>query len=116
MPTSSTTPDREAAKARVRAKLEAERALPASEQITNTLHATRTTAEAQALIAQLRAEIERDIRWQVAEDFKTVGEKQDSLSWGEAYYIARDGLCRCRGGSKPCDAEGIREQVEGGAA
>ncbi|MDX3588555.1 hypothetical protein [Streptomyces europaeiscabiei] len=57
MPTSSTTPDREAAKARVRAKVEAARALPASEQIVNTLHATRTTAEAQALMAQLRAEI-----------------------------------------------------------
>lgn len=99
---------RENVKARVRAKVEAARALPASEQIANTLHATRTTAEAQALIDQLRAEVERNVRWQIAEDFKTYGQRRDTLSWGEAFYIARDGLCVCRGGRKPC--------TEGGAA
>ncbi|MFD5910311.1 hypothetical protein ACFWHL_16490 [Streptomyces massasporeus] len=103
-----------AAKARVRAKVAAIKALPAAERIANTLHATHTTVEAEQLIAEMRAETERQVRAQIAEDFKRLGNRQSSLSWGEAYYIARDGLCRCRGGSKPCDAESIREQVEGG--
>jgi parvulin-like peptidyl-prolyl isomerase len=108
-------PTREEIKDRVRAKVAAEKALPASEQIANTLHAVRSTPEAQRLLAELRAEIEREVRWQIAADFETFGRKQDSLSWGEAHLIAREGLCRCRGGSKPCDAEDIRNLVEGGA-
>lgn len=57
MPKPTAARFREEAKARVRAKVEAARALSASEQIANTLHATRTAAEAQALIDQLRAEV-----------------------------------------------------------
>ena len=107
---------RDEVKTRVRAKVAAEQALPASERIANTLHATHTTADAQALLAELRAEVEREVRWSIAADFQTFGRRQDSLSWGEAHLIARDGLCRCRGGSKPCDAEDIRTMVEGDAS
>ncbi|PBC72318.1 MULTISPECIES: hypothetical protein [unclassified Streptomyces] len=51
---------REAAKARVRAKVAAEKALPASERIANMLHATHTHAEAQALLDEVRAEARRE--------------------------------------------------------
>jgi len=111
-----TAPSREEIKARVRAKVEAEKALPASEQIANTLHAVRTTPEALRLLDAFRAEIEREVRWRIAKDFEQFGKRQDTLGWGEAYLIAREGLCRCRGGDKPCDAEDIRTAVEGGAA
>ncbi|MGW6531381.1 hypothetical protein [Streptomyces venezuelae] len=83
-------------------------ALPASERIANLLRATHSMPEAQALLAELRAETEREVRRSIAADFETFGKKQVSLSWGEAYLIAREGLCVCRGGSKPC--------TEGGAA
>lgn len=49
--------NREAAKARVRAKVAAEKALPASERIANMLHATHTHADAQDLLAAFRAEV-----------------------------------------------------------
>lgn len=51
---------------------------------------------------------ERDIRWSIAEDFTKLGERQDTLTWGEAVVIAREGLCRCRGGNKPCQDGGAR--------
>jgi hypothetical protein len=44
------------------------------------------------------------------------GKRQDALTWGEAALIAREGLCRCRSGHVPCDAEDIRFMVEGGGA
>lgn len=47
---------REAAKARVRAKREAEKAMPARERIYWTLHATMTHAEAEALLAEVEQE------------------------------------------------------------
>ncbi|SDN19094.1 hypothetical protein [Streptomyces wuyuanensis] len=65
-------------------------------------------------VKRLRAEAERDVRWQIARDFEKYSRVAENLSWGEAYYIARDGLCTCRGGDKPCDAVDIRELVEGG--
>jgi hypothetical protein len=66
-------------------------------------------------VKRLRSEAERDVRSQIAKDFEKYGQRHDSLSTGEAYYIARDGLCACRGGDKLCDAADIRELVEGGA-
>ncbi|MFF8829269.1 hypothetical protein [Streptomyces sp. NPDC015131] len=59
-------------------------------------------------------EAERDVRSQVAKDFEKYGKRRNSLSTGEAYYIARDGLCACRGGDKACDATDIRELGKGG--
>lgn len=81
--------------------------------------ANNLAARVQELLAErdsLREQIEREVRAQIAEDFKTLGKRQSTLSWGEAHLIARDGLCRCRGGSKSCDAEDIRAAVEGGEA
>lgn len=37
-------------------------------------------------------EAERKVRAKVAADFEEYGKCHDSLSWGQAYYIARDGL------------------------
>ncbi|MGP4114615.1 hypothetical protein ACTWP5_27365 [Streptomyces sp. 4N509B] len=51
---------------------------------------------------------EQSIRNQIADDFTKFGERQDTLSWGEAVVIAREGLCRCRGGRKPCQDGGAR--------
>ncbi|MEV7466176.1 hypothetical protein AB0O20_06625 [Streptomyces kronopolitis] len=51
---------KEVVKARVRAKVAAEKALPASERIANILHATHTHAEAQALLNEVRAEVLRE--------------------------------------------------------
>ncbi|MFE3326820.1 hypothetical protein [Streptomyces sp. NPDC059176] len=106
--------NREAAKARVRAKVEAEKTLTPREQLMNMLHAVRTHADSVVLLDAFAADVEREVRWQIARDFEKYGKRHDSLSTGEAYYIARDGLCSCRGGSKPCDAADIRELVEGG--
>ena len=64
---------------------------------------------------QTPEEVERAVRERIAEDFTRFGRRQDSLSWGEAVQIVREGLCRCRGGDKPCDAEDIRATSEGGA-
>lgn len=55
-----TGPSRDEVKARVYAKIEAEKALPASERIANVLHATHTTAEAQDLLNRFRAEVLRE--------------------------------------------------------
>jgi hypothetical protein len=41
-----------------------------------------------------------------AEDFVRQGKASDTLTWGQAVYIARDGLCSCSGGLKPCDMGG----------
>ncbi|MDX3520778.1 hypothetical protein [Streptomyces scabiei] len=65
-------------------------------------------AEVQVRLDALRAEIEREVRWQIAADFKQFGKRQDTLSWGEAALIAREGLCRCRGGSQPREGGGQR--------
>jgi hypothetical protein len=48
---------RDQVKAQVYAKIEAEKALPASEQIANMLHVVRTTADAQELLNRFRAEV-----------------------------------------------------------
>jgi hypothetical protein len=50
MPSSSTTSDREAAKARVRAKVEARQQMTAREYLANLLHATNTHADAEAIL------------------------------------------------------------------
>lgn len=50
--------------------------------------------------------VEHRTRWAVAEDFVRQGKASDSLTWGQAVYIARDGLCGCSGGLKPCDMGG----------
>jgi len=63
-------------------------------------------AEAQVRLDAFRAEIEREVRWQIAADFERFGKRQDTLSWGEAALVAREGLCRCRGGSQPCEGGG----------
>jgi hypothetical protein len=75
---------REDVKARVQAKVEAARALPASERIANTLHATHTTREAEQLLAEFRAEAvaERDaeiMRWlgKKAREHLATGRKAD---------------------------------------
>jgi hypothetical protein len=52
---------RDEVKARVRAKVEAEKALPASERIANVLHATHSTNEAQQLLELFRAEVRDEI-------------------------------------------------------
>jgi hypothetical protein len=41
---------------------------------------------------RFRAEVEREVRQQIAADFQTYGKGHDTLSWGQAFYIARDGL------------------------
>ncbi|MFF7631391.1 hypothetical protein [Streptomyces cyaneofuscatus] len=48
---------RDDVKARIRAKVAAERALPASEQLMNMLHAVRTTDDSRALLDAFRAEV-----------------------------------------------------------
>lgn len=48
-----------------------------------------------AEIERLRAELattERRVRAQIAADFEAYGKTHDTLSWGQAFYIARDGL------------------------
>jgi hypothetical protein len=50
MPSSSTTSDREAAKARVRAKVEAREQMTAREYLATLLHATNTHADAEAIL------------------------------------------------------------------
>jgi len=65
----------------------------------------------------VHAEAERKVRAEIAADFEQLGKRQGSLTWGEAVLIAREGLCVCRGGSQPCDAEGTWvKDVEGGAS
>lgn len=49
-------------------------------------------AEIDAHLAAAFAEIERKVRTQIAADFQAYGKQHDSLSWGQAFYIARDGL------------------------
>jgi hypothetical protein len=51
----------------------------------------------------LGAEVEAATRASVAADFEQFGKRKDFLSWGEGVLIAREGLCACRGGSKPCE-------------
>lgn len=51
-----TSTDRDAAKARVRAKLDARHQMPAREYIASLLHATRTHAEAEAMLAEVERE------------------------------------------------------------
>jgi hypothetical protein len=76
-----------------------------------TAHARQDVPALLAEVERLKAEVasvERDVRWSIAEDFSTFGRKHESFNWGEAHLIAREGLCQCRGGSKPC--------TDGGAA
>jgi hypothetical protein len=73
-----------------------------------------TEAQLVFLLDQMVEQVERRVRWQIAADFEQFGKRQSALTWGEAAVIAREGLCRCRGGSEPCDAEDIRSLVEGG--
>lgn len=98
MSPSSTTADREAAKARVRAKLEARQQTTAREYLASLLHATNTHAEAEEILSRF----ERTVRAEVAADFQLAARHQDEFSWGEAVDIASNGLCSCRGGNKPC--------------
>lgn len=51
---------RDEVKARVRAMIAAQEALPAAERIANTLHATHTHAEAEQLLAEVRADAFRE--------------------------------------------------------
>lgn len=66
-----TSTDREAAKARVRAKNEALRQMPARDYIANLLHATRTHAEAEALLAEVVADAVEHERQQRQADHRT---------------------------------------------
>lgn len=62
-----------------------------------------------AEVDRLRTEnatIEAKTREAIAQDFIRQGKASDSLSWGQAVSIARDGLCACSGGIKPCDMGG----------
>lgn len=54
--------DRAEAKRRFREKVAAQKALPASERIANTLHATNSHADARALLDEFRAEVARNVR------------------------------------------------------
>lgn len=64
-------------------------------------------ATADEMLNAYRAEIEREVRWQVAEDFQRLGQSRPTdISWGEAYEIARGGLCSCNGGTQACPAGG----------
>ncbi|MFK0222838.1 hypothetical protein ACIQWN_32180 [Streptomyces vinaceus] len=71
---------------------------------------TRGVAHAQIrqqLIDDHRAEVEREVRWAVAGDFRRLGETRTTdISWGEAHGIAREGLCSCNGGTKACPVGG----------
>lgn len=67
---------KEAAKARVRAKVAAEKAMPASERIANTLHATHTHADAQALLDELRAEARSEALREAADKQEAVAESE----------------------------------------
>ena len=87
----------------------------AHEDILSRIESGITEAELVFLLDEMSEQVERKTRLQVAEDFKVFGRQQETLSWGEAHGIAVEGLCRCRGGSQSCDAEGIRKAVEGGA-
>jgi hypothetical protein len=64
-------------------------------------------AEVEALNAE-RDRTETRVRESVAQDFIRQGKASDRLTWGQAVYIARDGLCGCSGGLKPCDMGGAR--------
>lgn len=97
---------RDEAKARVLAKVNADKALPASERVLNMLLCTNSPQDAQALLDDIRAKAERDVRSSIAADFEQFGKQQSKLTWGEAALIAREGLCACRGGQKPCQSEG----------
>jgi len=55
-PMSTQTPEREAAKARVRAKLEGRQQMTAREYIANLLHATNTHADAEAILDRFERE------------------------------------------------------------
>lgn len=57
------------------------------------------------LLANFRAAVEHDVRWSIAEDFTRYGRVAESLTWGEANLVAREGLCTCRGGDKSCGSE-----------
>ncbi|RCH70540.1 hypothetical protein DT019_03350 [Streptomyces sp. SDr-06] len=46
--------------------------------------------------------VRTETRRQVAADFELVGRRQESLTWGQAVMVAREGLCQCQGGSVPC--------------
>ncbi|MEV0556322.1 hypothetical protein AB0I27_23070 [Streptomyces sp. NPDC050597] len=95
-------------KARVRANVEAERALPARDRILAILSAVRTHGEAEAMLAEVEAEREAQVRGEIAKDFIRQGEASNTLSWGQAHEIALNGLCGCSGGIKPCDMGGAR--------
>lgn len=41
---------------------------------------------------RFRAEVETKVRNEIAADFQAYGKSHDTLSWGQAFYIARDGL------------------------
>jgi len=42
--------------------------------------------------AKMLADFRAAVRAEVAADFEVYGKQHDTLSWGQAYYIARDGL------------------------
>lgn len=67
-----------------------------------------TADEVRVALDAYRAEVERQTRGQVEDDFHRLGKTQNMLSWGEAVAIAREGLCSCRGGIKPCTEAGAR--------
>ena len=73
--------------------------------------------EAATLVNALVVAVKSKVRAEIAADFEQLGKRQGSLTWGEAVLIASEGLCVCRGGSKPCDTEGTWvKDVEGGAS
>jgi hypothetical protein len=67
----------------------------------------RQAREIDRLKAETRTAEDR-VRESIAQDFIRQGEASDSLNWGQAVYIAREGLCGCSGGIKPCDMGGAR--------
>jgi hypothetical protein len=79
---------RDEAKARVLAKIEAERALPASKRIANMLHAVHTTADAQEVLNRFRAEVLREAEGIAVEIFDAANERGDRAAANIAEQIA----------------------------
>ncbi|MFE4867638.1 hypothetical protein [Streptomyces sp. NPDC056682] len=54
------------------------------------------------LLAAFYEAVRTKVRAEVAADFELLGRRQESLTWGQAVMVAREGLCQCQGGSVPC--------------
>lgn len=88
------SPDREAAKARVRAKLAERKQLPAREELLNLLHAAKTEREALALLERFERE-GKDARLSAVMDICDEAER-DGMEYVNVHRVHRAAL-----GDKP---------------